>query len=659
MKFSVIRKFVFKNLRANRLFELPFILSSGLIFIIFNIMASLSSNQYVQKRHAALPTVINIGIVIVGVFTIVFIFYATTFLLKRRNKEFALYAILGLEKNDIRKIIALEFFVLFTFIGFISVVGGYVFGQLTFMGLNKLMHDISGKPMDYPFSIPAMVISIMLIVFLYIVTVVRASFNIYLSTPVQLLEKQYSGEGEPKSRWFLMLIGFVTLLLGYYIAIFTEGTISSLLYFLFASLLVMLATYLLYVSFSIIILKKQRRLKSYYKPIKFLVTSGLLYRIKSNAMSLASISILSVGVILALSATATIYSNIQTTAENILPREYQIESNISLDENNYKNVTQNLKNEVNSTVDNKDQIQKEFISYNMNTVAVNSGNTFKEYNYYKMKGVSAPPFILVYDLSGYNQRTGKNIHLKNNEILMCANRNNMMKMNKIKIGDRTFKVKNIENIIPSKYATEAFCIVVKDFKTMQYLSSVLKTYNPKLSKMENAQINCVMNWNVKGISAEKYRTTLKSLEKKTGYMTANRTEYINFMYELDGGFLFIGVVISIIFLTGTIVITYYKQIVEGYEDRKKYQIMKKIGLEDEIIKKSSASQIVWMFFAPLAIAIFHCLVASKIVYQFLGLFGVKNFAEYCIYFIGTIAIFCIIYFIIFKLTSRVYCKIVQ
>mgnify|MGYP000459116082 CR=1 FL=1 len=308
MTFSMARRFALQNLKANRLVEVPFILSSGIMFILFNIMASLIDNSYVQTRHRSLPMLIGYIIFLTAVFTVIFVIYTTGFLLKRRNKEFALYGILGLEKKHIRKIISIEFFILFTIIFIIAAIGGYIFGKLVFLGLNRLMKDVSGGLMDYPFSISALISTLVLAAVLYLITLLRSSFSIYLSTPVQLLGKQHSGEGEPKSRVILMSLGFIALGAGYYIALTTEGILSSLAYFFLTALLVMIATYLLYISFSVIVLKLQKKSKSYFKPAKFLGVSGLLYRMSSNAISLAGISILSVGVIISLSTTASIYS---------------------------------------------------------------------------------------------------------------------------------------------------------------------------------------------------------------------------------------------------------------------------------------------------------------------------------------------------------------
>ena len=293
MSFSMAKKFALQNLRANKLLEIPFVLSSGIMLILFNVMSSLVNNNYVRTRHVVLPTLIKFGIVILAIFTFIFVQYAINFWLKRRNKEFALYGILGLEKKHAGKIIGIEFFILFAIIWIMGVVGGYIFGQLCFLFLNFLMRDVSGRLMDYTFSISALINTTGLVVILYLIVIIVSGFRIYMSTPMELLQRTHKGEGEPKSRIIIMLAGFILLFVGYGIALFVGGLLSSINYFFVAVIATIFATYLLYATFTVFILKVQRNNKSFYKPKRFLSVSGLLYRMKGNAISLASISILS------------------------------------------------------------------------------------------------------------------------------------------------------------------------------------------------------------------------------------------------------------------------------------------------------------------------------------------------------------------------------
>lgn len=654
MSFSMAKKFALQNLKANKLLEIPFVLSSSVMLILFNITASLVNNNYVITRHVVLPTLIKFGIVILAIFTFIFVQYAATFWLKRRSKEFALYGILGLEKKHVGKIISIEFLILFTIIWFAGIVGGYIFGQLCFLFLNFLMKDVSGRLMDYPFSISALINTTALVVVLYLIIIIGSVLRIYMSTPMELLQRTHKGEGEPKSRIIIMLTGFLLLAAGYGIALFVGGLLSSINYFFVAVLATIFATYLLYATFTVFMLKAQRNNKSFYTPKRFLSVSGLLYRMKGNAISLASISILSAGVIISLSTTIAIYSNYIKLGDSIMPREYKIEAgseNISNED-----MAKRLQSLVESSVPDASMIKDEYTIFDMTTAAVKTGDTIAEY---QRDSKADPIFVIASDLDGYNWRTHQNFKLDEGEILLGDNKNNKIG-DTLKIGDRDFKVRKIDSIFPYEYSgVEGYSIVVKDMATLEFLREAL----------DGLDINCSVYWDVDGVDDKEYEDTLVKLKdgiknQLTGdgrsvYDVSSRSEMIHNQYEVNGGFLFLGVLIGIIFLTGTVLITYYKQISEGYEDKEKYQIMKNLGLSDDLIKKTTDSQICLMFYGPLIVAAIHCIVASKIIFRLLGLFGVSDALLYMICLGDVLLIFALIYFVIFKLTSKVYTNIVR
>ena len=659
MKWGMAFGFAKRNLHANRLLEIPFVLSIGIMFLLFNIMTSLLSNQYVLTRHADLPSVIQFGVAMVAIFTFIFVMYANGFLMKCRNKEFALYGILGLEKKHIRKILFIEYFVLFICSLFIGIVGGYIFGKVTFIALNYLLKDTAGSLMDYPFNIKSCVSTAVLAFVLFVITLIRNNIKIYLATPVQLLGNQHKGDGEPKNRYLFLLLGFILLGAGYAIALTIQGILSSLIYFFSAALLVLLGTYLLYISFSIFILKLQRgNEKYYYKPTHFLSVSGLLYRMKANAVSLASVSILSTGVLITLSATAAIYSTIQKTVDNVMPREYLLSSDEIVTTENKDEVEHILYTAANQGLDVSNGIEDDYVSYGYMTSATRVGNELKAL---KSDQAQKPYFMIVSDLASYNKRTHQQIVLKDNEILMCANQKNLLDLDQVKIGDITYTIHKVPNFIPSTYAVESYGIIAKDFTVMKKIGEILQMKNIDTGEYYTPDITANLNWNLKTdvVNKATYFATQSTYAKENSFDFEAKEEAIKKAYELNGGFLFLGVLIGIIFIVGTVLITYYKQINEGYEDREKFQIMKKVGLPDQLIHQTSNSQVLWLFLAPLAVAALHSLVASKIVSQLLGLFAVNSYMEYAQMLFAVIGIFSIIYFVIFRLTSRVYYRIVH
>ena len=659
MKWGMAFGFAKRNLHANRLLEIPFVLSIGIMFLLFNIMVSLLSNQYVLTRHADLPSVIQFGVVIVAIFTFIFVMYANGFLIKRRNKEFALYGILGLENKHIRKILFIEYSVLFICALIIGIIGGYIFGKVTFIALNYLLKDTAGSLMDFPFSMKACVSTAVLAFVLFVITLIRNNIKIFLATPVQLLGNQHKGEGEPKNRYLFLLLGFILLGAGYAIALTVQGILSSLVYFFSAALLVLFGTYLLYISFSIFILKLQRgNEKYYYKPTHFLSVSGLLYRMKANAVSLASVSILSTGVLITLSVTAAIYSTIQKTVDYVMPSEYLLSSDEAVTTENKDEIEHILYTAANQGLEASNGLEDDYVSYGYDTAANRVGN---ELTVVKSGQAQRPYFMIVRDLASYNKRTHQQIELKDNEILMCANQKNLLDLDEIKIGDITYTIHKVPNFIPSTYAVESYGIIAKDFTVMKKIGEVLQIKNFDNGEYYAPNITASLNWNIKAnvVDKVKYFATQSTYAKENSFDFETREETIKKAYELNGGFLFLGVLIGIIFIVGTVLITYYKQINEGYEDRDKFQIMKKVGLPDQLIHQTSNSQVLWLFLAPLAVATLHSLVASKIVSQLLGLFAVNSYMEYAQMLFAVIGIFSIVYFVIFRLTSRAYYRIVH
>lgn len=659
MKWGMAFGFAKRNLHANRLLEIPFVLSIGIMFLLFNIMVSLLSNQYVLTRHADLPSVIQFGVVIVAIFTFIFVMYANGFLIKRRNKEFALYGILGLEKKHIRKILFIEYLVLFICALIIGVIGGYIFGKVTFIALNYLLKDTAGSLMGYPFSMKSCVSTAVLAFVLFVITLIRNNIKIYLATPVQLLGNQHRGEGEPKNRYLFLLLGFILLGAGYAIALTVQGILSSLVYFFSAALLVLFGTYLLYISFSIFILKLQRRNeKFYYKPTHFLSVSGLLYRMKANAVSLASVSILSTGVLITLSVTAAIYSTIQKTVDYVMPRDYSLSSDEIVTTENKDEIERVLYNAANQGLEVSNGLEDDYVSYGYETAANRVGD---ELTVLKSEQALKPYFMIVRDLASYNKRTHQQIELKDNEILMCTNQKNLLDLDQVKIGDITYTIHKVPNFIPSTYAVESYGIIAKDFTVMKKIGEVLQMKNIDTGEYYTPNITANLNWNLKSnvVDKTKYFATQTTYAKEHSFDFETREAAIKKAYELNGGFLFLGILIGIIFIVGTVLITYYKQINEGYEDRDKFQIMKKVGLPDQLIHQTSNSQVLWLFLAPLAVATLHSLVASKIVSQLLGLFAVNSYMEYAQMLFAVIGIFFIVYFVIFRLTSRAYYRIVH
>ena len=658
MNMKLAGKFAIKNLKANRYIEVPFIIAAGIMLILFNIMASLMQNEYVLTRHKELPTFINMGIGVVFIFTFVFVVYANRFLIKRRNKEFALYGILGLEKKHIRKIIFIEHIINYSLVAVIAISGGYVFGKLAFMGLNSLMKDTAVKIMDYPFSTQATVITLVYILFLFVFVYLLNALSIKNASPVELLSREHRGEGEPKNRLVLLLIGLAFLVIGYYIALTINGILKSLLAFFIAVVLVIIATYILFITFSIFMLKMQKKNKNfYYKAKNFLSVSGMIYRMKSSAVGIASIAILSTGVIVTLATTLSIYGSIEAVVTSTIPREYKISNvaiNVTID--NYKDEQKKLMDIIAKAAGGEKNIVNSFSELSGMIYALQNGSELLPLLGDNANNYHPVPAILS-TIDSYNSEFNQNVKLADDEVIISSNSSSLPIESTINLGGKNYKTRIVEGLVPGNFAIEIYKIILPNTNTMDELTKFyLMDKNDEKGNFP-APLYITAHFDLTTDKANFEKAFFALGEGK--YELTEISDIRKSSYEFNGGFLFLGIIVGVIFLSGTMLITYYKQVSEGSEDREKYQIMKKVGLPDELIKKTTASQVVWMFFLPLAVAVIHSIVSSKIIFQLLGMFGVRNFMDYGSNLLIVGGVFAVVYFVNFKITSNVYYKQVR
>lgn len=654
MNMRLATGFALKNIKANRYLEIPFIASTGLMMMLFTIMVSLLQNQFVRTRHPSLVTMVGFGAIIAGIFTFVFVIYANRFLLRKRNKEFALYGILGLEKKHIRKILFIEHSINYGVIALLSVVGGHIFGKLGFLGLTKLLRDVSGKVTDYPFSMKTVGITLAYVAFLFVSVYDLNLFAIKNASPIELLTKDKKGEGEPKNRMFLLLLGILLLTGGYGIAILVDGAIKSLLYFFLAVILVLFATYILFVSLSVFVLKLQKKNKKfYYKDKNFLSVSGMLYRMKSGAVGLASMAILSTGVIITLATTLTIYMNIENVVKRTLTREYEIGYYEDFSREGIEPAREKLMTVLKESLG--EDIRNTYTKVWTMVPVVKEGKMLLPA---KKETLQNAQVLYVYFLTAdsYNQEFGKDVKLEDNEILVSANNSSLLTQRDFILNEKEYKGRIIENIVPANIGIEAYLIVVADRKRLNEMAAYYKILDFRKDSYENARLNVSVGFDtdVKEVEEKIYRWN-----REENFDVASRNRMREDLYELNGGFLFLGIIVGIVFLSGTILITYYKQVSEGIEDREKYEVMRKVGLPESLIKQTANSQIIWMFFLPLFVAVLHSFVASKIVYQLLGLFGVHRYFQYSSNLLLVSLVFGAVYFLNFKITSGVYYRYVK
>lgn len=663
MKSKMASKFAFRNMRANSLLLTPFLIASSVMGTLFFIMASLGQNHYIEKNHEYVAILIKFGIFIVGIFTFIFILYANSFLAKRRNKEFALYGILGLEKKHIAKIISIEYILNFLTVSFFSITGGFVLGKLAFVMLNKITKNMTAKIMDYNFSISSAILTLIFLAIIFVLIYLTMIFKIGKSTPIELLSKQKKAEGEPKSKFILGTLGFIILCAGYYLSVTSKGNLSSFFAFFPAVIAVIIGTYLVFIAFSILVLKLLKRNRNlYYKAKNFLSISGMLYRMKTNAVSLASITLLSTSIIVTLATTLTINSSIKNLTDSIHPNDFYLSSSVT---GNNKDILENgeerkkeILNILNRVLKEDEKIKNLTIKKTTMNPVINENGKITPLG--KRQELSA--FLIVETLEDFNKNNNTNYTLNDDEVIYSSNSKKLNNYDSMDFAGKNYKLVKVKNLFPMSISAEGMIIIVKDNETfIKMLEEYTFNYNEKQLKY-----NLDFNFDLESADKEAFYTRLHIdydifVQQKDifSHSLSSKTEVDAFAYELNGGLLFFGMIVALIFITGTVLITYYKQISEGFEDKQNYHIMKNVGLPDSIIKKSLRVQILWIFFLPLVVATIHSIFAFPILYNILGGLGFNNIKIFTMSFATIVLCFSVIYFIIYSITSRVYYKIIK
>lgn len=665
MKNKLKRRIAWRNVVSYKQFMLPFILCSSIMGMLFFIGASLIDNKFVQERNPSLVSIMSIAVTLVGIFSVIFITYCNRLISKSRSKEIALYEILGMEKKHINAIMFIEQNICFLAISMLSIAGGRIFGKALFLIFNKITGSQGVPLMEYPLTMKPVLLTIAVIGISYLIIAINGIGKIYRSSPIELMSSKHKREGEPKNRYILLVIGALFLGGGYFAALTTKGTLDAITIFFFAAIAVVIGTYLLFISLGSIVLKALRRNKKfYYKAENFLSISGMLHRINSNGLSLGSIALLSTMIILTLTITASAYVQTDRLIDQLVDDDYNVDyfmNESHKDYDNYALAEKELKNKIESTTIGNEEIKGlKVYQYYMNGFTLEKGALKHDYKKNPSMGdIYVVSFMTVRD---YNNSVGTNYKLGKNEIIMADAKRDLASAKNLVIASKKYKVVNhTKKGTKETLILQGQAIVVPDeddlFKIVNYYN---KDYNVKSGQTTSDLYHISAAWhvdNMKSDYSQRVKTAFESEGEKFSYET--REEKRDFLMEINGGFFFIGMLMGTIFLIGAIMIIYYKQISEAFEDRNRYQIMAKVGLPEKIVKRTTRKQILWLFFLPLAVAVIHCAVASKIVFQLMALFAVTDVWFFVGNLLTVIAVFAAIYLLIFIMTSKVYHRIIS
>ncbi|MDU4334746.1 MAG: ABC transporter permease [Finegoldia magna] len=648
MNSKLSTKFALKNLKANKIVNIPYILSTSIMVAILFIMISLLDNKYVMQKDQ-FGVIIVFGSIIIAIFTFAIIMYANRFLIKRRFKEFGLYRVFGLENKHINRILLKEKSIFFVLISTLTIVFGITLGKVLFLAVGKLMQE-NFSIMQFGVSTKAVILSLLFNLVISVLTFIFDILNIKSATTRDLFAKGQKSESEPKVKVVFFILAIILTAIGYYIALTIEGSLESLLMFFVASLLVLFGTYCGFVAITIFVLKLMKKNKNFfYKSKNFITVSGMLYRMKSNAVGLASIAILCTGVVVSSSTTMAIYNSAEKVVDSTVNRDYKLTGTIIPDKDFSKNIEKE-KTRLKNLVTEKTNPKNDYYQVSTMMFANLEGNKFTRIG----RNNDKPIYIMIQTLDSFNNKFSKNYSLKDGEILLNSNYMKYLTSDKITLGSVDYKFKKIDELEGRNIAVDMFYVVVKNDKDLVRFCNDFKMPMENDAGYKPLEVNVTYF-----LDSDKKLNEENFISKDDSIKFKSRQETKTGVYSLFGAFLYIGFIISFVLLVGTSIIAYYKHLSEGIEDRKNIQTMKKVGLSNKMIKKTSSQQIYWMFFLPLFVAVIHSAVASKMLYQLCGVFGLRNISEFAIPFAISVAIIIVVYFIIFKITSNVYYNLVS
>lgn len=657
-------KLAITNIKNNRQFYFPYLLTGIITVAMFYIMCALESNPGIQSMPGAkdLGLILRLGIGVIGIFAVIFLFYTNSFIIKRRKKELGIYNILGMEKRHIAKILSKEAF----FTAIIAIGGGLVTGVLFHKLACMLLYRMIGfnGGITFSFSKKGVMITAILFAIVYLLTYIYDLFQVQLANPIELLQSGNKGEREPKTKAIMAVLGVLCLGTGYFIAITTKNPIKALTLFFVAVILVIIGTYLLFTAGSIALLKILRRNKGYYYQTKhFTSVSGMIYRMKQNAVGLANICILSTMVLVAVSTTVSLYVGI----EDIMKERYPNEINISAYYDTGAPAEDSIAPIVEKSVkESGRKIRHEEDYLELYFAAIkDQGQYSLDKEKVKTAGDRVSGFVVLTREDCKKKYNEEIPELAENEVALFTIKKT--DMDTLVLENRSYHVKEIKQFQNTEdfetiadIMDEYYYVIVNDVQDMERLWQLQK----EIYQENSSSISRQVRLDIDGDSEQKkecfenIKTALEPEQAKARILIDSRQSNLDEFYQIYGGFLFLGLFLGILFLMITVLIIFYKQISEGYDDKERFSIMEKVGMSNDEVKATIRSQVRTVFFLPILMAAVHVGMAFPMIKRLLSLFGLSNTALFAGCMAGTILVFALIYLLVFLKTSKTYYKIV-
>lgn len=657
-------KLAITNIKNNRQFYFPYLLTGIITVAMFYIMCALESNPGIQSMPGAkdLGLILRLGIGVIGIFAVIFLFYTNSFIIKRRKKELGIYNILGMEKRHIAKILSKEAF----FTAIIAIGGGLVTGVLFHKLACMLLYRMIGfnGGITFSFSKKGVMITAILFAIVYLLTYIYDLFQVQLANPIELLQSGNKGEREPKTKAIMAVLGVLCLGTGYFIAITTKNPIKALTLFFVAVILVIIGTYLLFTAGSIALLKILRRNKGYYYQTKhFTSVSGMIYRMKQNAVGLANICILSTMVLVAVSTTVSLYVGI----EDIMKERYPNEINISAYYDTGAPAEDSIAPIVEKSVkESGRKIRHEEDYLELYFAAIkDQGQYSLDKEKVKTAGDRVSGFVVLTREDCKKKYNEEIPELAENEVALFTIKKT--DMDTLVLENRSYHVKEIKQFQNTEdfetiadMMDEYYYVIVNDVQDMERLWQLQKDIYQENSSSISRQVRLDIDGDSeqKKECFENIKTALGPEQAKARILIDSRQSNLDEFYQIYGGFLFLGLFLGILFLMITVLIIFYKQISEGYDDKERFSIMEKVGMSNDEVKATIRSQVRTVFFLPILMAAVHVGMAFPMIKRLLSLFGLSNTALFAGCMAGTILVFALIYLLVFLKTSKTYYKIV-
>ena len=664
--FRLTNRLALSNLIKNRKLYYPYTLATILVIAITYIFTSLTLNSHLDDlpRADAIKTVLGLGLGIVALSSGIIVLYANSFVMKNRSKELGLYSVLGLEKRHLFSMILKETMIM----GFVTLLLGIGVGALFDKLIYAFLQRLIGESTGLVSTFQVMTIPIVLVIFacIFSLLVLVNGFRLLRLNPLQLTKDGLKGEKKGRFLVIQTLLGLGTMGYGYYLALSVQNPVTAIISFFLAVLLVILGTYLLFNAGTTVVLQLLKKKKSYYyKPNNMISISNLVFRMKKNAVGLATIAILSSMVLVTLVGAASIYAGKKDYLVSAAPHDYSVSGN-KVDLTSTKKLMDDFLIKTGEQAN--EEVAVSYLFFGIKNQETNKLTVFTK----NERKVVPKSIVLVFSQETFKQLTGKELNLSSNQIALYTKNKTLKTQKSLSIDGKNYQIHRQLGDFINKKVPNIYKIIVSDYSYL--VVPDIKIFESSMKGTSIAQATYV-GVNVKD-STHDAKKNLDLLDQIAGEATkqlAGQTTGVpesyfsaNSRYDAEGmvngfvgGTFFIGIFLSIIFMLGTVLVIYYKQISEGYEDRERFVILQKIGLDDLQVKQTIRKQVLTVFFLPLIFAFIHLAFAYHMISLIVRIIGVLNPDLMLVVTIIVCGVFFLAYILVFVLTSRSYRRIVS